>query len=71
MDAATKSNPAAAIRIVFSPVTGTEHRARIELPVAEMGSATTRATGVIALPGVENSYAQFAHIHLSNKGVVD
>jgi hypothetical protein len=62
---------------IRNPVTGAEHRARIELPdgfeyrVAEMGSATSRATGAIALPGVENSYAQFAHIHLSNKGVVD
>src|SRR5438477_9222083 len=62
---------------IRNPVTGAEHRARIELPdgfeyrVAEMGSATTRATGAIALPGLENSYAQFAHLHLSNKGVVD
>ena len=62
---------------IRNPVTGAEHRARIDLPdgfeyrVAEMGSATTKATGAIALPGVENSYGQFAHIHLSNKGVVD
>ena len=53
------------------------HRARIDLPrgfeyrVAEMGSATTHATAAIALPGLENSYAQFARIHLSNKGVID
>ena len=58
-------------------VTGAEHRARIDLPagfeyrVAEMGSATTRATGAIALPGLESTYAQFAHIHQSNKGRVD
>jgi len=62
---------------IRNPVTGAEHRARIELPegfeyrVAEMGSATTRATAAIALPGLENSYAQFNHVHLSNKGVVD
>ena len=62
---------------IRNAVTGAEHRARIDLPhgfeyrVAEMGSATTRATGAIALPGLENTYAQFAHIHLSNKGVVD
>jgi hypothetical protein len=62
---------------IRNPVTGAEHRARIDLPggfeyrIAEMGSATTRATGAIALPGLENSYAQFAHLHLSNKGVVD
>jgi hypothetical protein len=50
---------------------------RIELPrgfeyrVAEMGSATTSATAAIALDGIENSYAQFARLHLSNKGIVD
>ena len=62
---------------IRNPVTGAEHRARIDLPggfeyrIAEMGSGTTRATGAIALPGLENSYAQFAHLHLSNRGVVD
>ncbi|HEX5455520.1 MAG TPA: DUF1326 domain-containing protein [Stellaceae bacterium] len=59
---------------IRNPVTGAEHRARIDLPngfeyrTAEMGSATTRASGAIALPGIENSYAQFAHLHLSNRG---
>ncbi len=62
---------------IKNPVTGAEHRARIDLPdgfeyrVAEMGSATTRSTAAIAMDGLENTYAQFAHIHLSNKGVVD
>ena len=62
---------------IRNPVTGAEHRARIDLPhgfeyrIAEIGSATTRATAAIALPGLENTYAQFARIHLSNKGVVD
>jgi hypothetical protein len=62
---------------IRNPVTGAEHRAQIHLPngfefrVAEMGSATTLATAAIELPGLENSYGQFAHIHLSNKGVVD
>ena len=62
---------------IRNPVTGAEHRARIDLPggfeyrLAEMGSGTSRASGAIALPGLENSYAQFAHLHLSNKGVVD
>lgn len=62
---------------IRNPVTGAEHRARIELPdgfeyrVAEMGSATTRASGAIALPGLEGSYGQFAHLHLSNHGRVD
>jgi len=62
---------------IRNPVTGAEHRARIDLPdgfeyrIAEMGSGTTRATGAIPLPGLENTYGQFAHLHLSNKGVVD
>ena len=61
---------------IRNPATGAEHRARIDLVggfeylVAEMGSATTKATGAIALPGLENTYAQFARIHLSNKGIV-
>lgn len=61
---------------IRNPVTGAEHRARIDLPdgfeyrIAEMGSGTTRATGAIKLD-LKDSYGQFAHIHLSNKGVVD
>ena len=62
---------------IRNPVTGAEHRARIDLPngfefrIAEMGSATTRATAAIALPGLENSYGQFARLHVGNKGVID
>ena len=62
---------------IRNPGTGAEHRARIDLPhgfeyrIAETGSATTRASGAIPLPGLENTYAQFARLHLSNRGVVD
>ena len=62
---------------IRNPVTGAEHRARIDLPhgfeyrLAEIGSGTTRSVGAVALPGLENTYAQFARIHLSNRGVVD
>ena len=62
---------------IRNPVTGAEHRVRIDLPhgfeyrIAEIGSATTRASGAIPLPGLENTYGQFARIHLSNRGVVD
>jgi hypothetical protein len=61
---------------IRNPVTGAEHRARIDLPygfeyrIAEMGSASTTATGAVKLD-LKNSYGQFAHLHLSNKGVVD
>lgn len=56
-------------------VTGDIQRARIDLPhgfeyeIAEMGSASTKATGEIKL-NLENSYGQFAELHLSHKGVV-
>ena len=62
---------------IRNPVTGAEHRVRIDIPhgfeyrLAEVGSATTRATGAVPLPGLTNSYAQFARLHLSNKGIVD
>ena len=61
---------------IKNSVTGAEARARIDLPngfeyrIAEMDSGTTIASGAIALPGLVNSYAQFARIHLSEKGVV-
>jgi hypothetical protein len=60
---------------IRNPVTGAEHRARIDLPhgfeyrLAEIGSGTTRATGDIELD-LAGTYAQFARIHLSNAGVV-
>src|SRR5262249_52825646 len=61
---------------IRNPVTGAEHRVRIDLPhgfgfrIAEIGSGTTAANGTIKL-NLKNSYGQFNHLHLSNKGVVD
>jgi hypothetical protein len=61
---------------ICNPVTGAEHRARIDLPegfeyrVAEIGSGTTKATGAIKFD-LKDTYGQFAHVHLSNKGVLD
>ncbi|MBN1239677.1 MAG: DUF1326 domain-containing protein [Gammaproteobacteria bacterium] len=60
---------------IRNPVTGTEHRARIDLPngfeysLAEMGSGTTTTKGRIEL-NLKDSYAQFAHLHLNNHGIV-
>lgn len=60
---------------IRNPVTGEEHRARIDLPdgfeytIAEMGSASGSSKGPIKL-SLENSYGQFAHLHLSHRGVV-
>jgi hypothetical protein len=62
-------------RPILNPVTGEEHRARIDLTdgfeytVAEMGSSTFHTSGPIKLSH-EDRYAQFAHIHLNNQGVV-
>ena len=62
---------------IKNPVTGAEHRARIDLPngfeykIAEMGSAsTTTKAGEINLIKNKDSYAQFAELHLNNAGVV-
>jgi hypothetical protein len=60
---------------IKNPVTGKEHRARIDLPhgfeyeVAEIGSASTTTKGKVKLD-LKSSYGQFAHIHLNNHGVV-
>lgn len=60
---------------IRNPVSGAEHRARIDLPhgfeyeIAEVGSASSRSRGSLAIE-LKNSYAQFAHLHLNNKGVV-
>jgi hypothetical protein len=60
---------------IRNPITGAEHRARIDLPhgfefrLAEIGSGRTKTTGGITLD-FNNSYGQFARIHLSHAGVV-
>ena len=60
---------------IRNPVTGDEHRARIDLPngfeytLAEMGSSTFKTSDPIPLSH-KDSYGQFARIHLNNHGVV-
>jgi hypothetical protein len=60
---------------ILNPVTGAEHRARINLDhgfeyiTAEMGSGTSKVTGDIPLD-LTASYGQFANIHLSTQGIV-
>lgn len=64
---------AAAGEPIRNPVTGAEHRVRIDLPQgfefaqAEIGSGTSRTSGAIALD-LKDSYGEFAHLHLSHKG---
>jgi hypothetical protein len=60
---------------IRNPVTGNEHRVRIELPngfeyeIAEIGSATSSARGGVQVE-LKASYAQFAYIHMNNHGVI-
>lgn len=60
---------------IRNPVTGLEHRARIELPhgfeyeIAEVGSASSRSQGHLALE-LNKSYAQFARLHMNNHGLI-
>ncbi|MCB1500998.1 MAG: DUF1326 domain-containing protein [Bauldia sp.] len=61
---------------LVNPVTGAEHRARINLPhgfefhVAEMAKGTTRTSGAIDLPDNRDSHAHMVEIHLSDRGVL-
>lgn len=60
---------------IRNPVTGEEHRARIDLPdgfeytLAEMGSGSSRVGGPIAF-SLEATYAQLAKLHLNQSGIV-
>lgn len=62
-------------RPIVNKVTGIETRAQIVLPagfeyaVADIGSASSTTTGPMEL-SLTDSYAQFAHLHLDNHGVV-
>jgi hypothetical protein len=60
---------------IRNPVTGAAHRARIDLPdgfeysIAEMGSGSAQVKGPIPLT-LDGTYAQLAHLHLNQNGVV-
>ncbi len=59
---------------IKSPVDGSEHRVRIDIPdgiefeFAEMGSGTALATGEISFDQ-KGTFAQFSHLRHSNNGV--
>jgi hypothetical protein len=63
-------------RPIKNPVTGADHRARIDLPhgfeyrIAEIASGRTKASGAIELDLLD-TFALFAHIHLGNDGVIE
>ena len=58
-----------------NPVTGADHRVLINLPqgfeytVAEVGRDWAKTSGAIAL-NLEDSHAHFAHLHMTQSGVV-
>jgi hypothetical protein len=60
---------------IRNPVTGDEHRARFDLPsgfeyaVAEVGRGWAKASGTIPL-NLEDSHAHFAHLHMTQSGVI-
>lgn len=60
---------------IRNPVTGDEHRARIDLPngfefaIAEMGRGWGKTSGAIVLD-LADSHAHFAELHLCQSGVV-
>src|SRR5262245_35103791 len=62
-------------RPIRSPATGDEHRVRIDIPngiefeIAEIGSATTTASGAITLE-LNDTYGQFNMLRHSGAGVV-
>ena len=62
---------------IINPVSGTEHRARINLPhgfefrVAEMAKGSTTTSGEIELRNNQDTHVHMVEIHLSNKGVLE
>ena len=60
---------------IVNPVTGQQHRARIDLPhgfeysLAEVGRGWTAALSPIKM-NLTDTYGQFANIHLSQSGIV-
>ena len=60
---------------ILNPVTGAEHRARIDIPngfeysIAEMGRGWSKTSHPIKLD-LADSYGQFAHINLCQSGIV-
>jgi hypothetical protein len=62
---------------LINPVTGNEHRARINLPqgfeyrVAEVAKGTTKTSGAISINGNDGSHGHFCEIHMNNSGVLD
>ena len=61
---------------IKNPVTGAEHRARIEIPdgfeftIAEMASGNVKTQSWIELPNNNGTHAHLAELHLNNSGII-
>ena len=61
---------------IRNPVTGAEHRARIDIPhgfeftIAEMASGTATTHGVVELPNNKGTHTHICELHLNNSGVM-
>ena len=61
---------------IKNPVTGAEHRARIEIPdgfeftIAEMASGNLKTQSGIELPNNNDTHSHLAELHLNNSGII-
>lgn len=62
---------------IRNPVTGAEHRVRIDLPhgfeyrQAEVASGTTTSYGAIPLPANKGTHSHICRIHMNGRGLID
>ena len=62
---------------IKNPVTGQEHRARIDIPngfeftIAEMASGTTATKGVVDLQQNDCTHAHICELHMNNSGLIN
>jgi hypothetical protein len=61
---------------IKNPVTGADHRARIDIPhgfeysIAEIASGTTTTQGVVSLPNNVGTHSHLCELHMNNSGVL-
>ena len=61
---------------IMNPVTGAEHRARIEIPdgfeftIAEMASGSVKTQSGIELPNNNGTHSHLTELHLNNSGII-
>ena len=61
---------------IMNPVTGAEHRARIEIPdgfeftIAEMATGSLKTQSVIELPNNNGTHSHLTELHLNNSGII-